>query len=164
MTSAAFVTNRRSLASSRARAAVVLMHNRGRSRDMYQQAHYDDVTREVANELAESDAAARAAGVSPDCIILDPGFGFAKKAAQTFTVLGQLERLAGLGRPILSGPSRKSFLKQSLGDVPPDERVWGTAAAVTASVLAGAHIVRVHDVAAMVQVVRTADAILNART
>jgi dihydropteroate synthase len=142
-------------------AAVVLMHNRGRSREMYQQAHYTDVVGEVKRELEHADAAARAAGVPADRIILDPGFGFAKKAEHTIALLGRLEELTTLGRPILSGPSRKSFLKQALGDVPPDGRVWGTAAAVTASVLAGAHIVRVHDVAAMVQVVRTADAIRN---
>jgi len=70
-----------------------------------------------------------------------------------------LSSFAALGRPILSGPSRKSFMKTALGDVPPGERVWGTAAAVTASVLAGAHLVRVHDVREMVQVVRVADAI-----
>jgi dihydropteroate synthase len=140
-------------------AAVVLMHNRGRSREMYQQAHYADVAGEVTRELAQADAAARASGIAADRIILDPGFGFAKKAEHTFALLGRMEQLSSLGRPVLSGPSRKSFLKLALGDGPASERIWGTAAAVTASVLAGAHIVRVHDVAAMVQVVRTADAI-----
>lgn len=138
------------------------MHNRGRSREMYQHADYANVTGEVMRELAQADATARASGIAADRIILDPGFGFAKKAEHTFALLARLEELSSLGRPILSGPSRKSFLKQALGDVPPDRRVWGTAAAVTASVLAGAHIVRVHDVAAMVQVVRTADAIRTA--
>src|SRR5688572_22521680 len=148
---------------ARTGAAIVLMHNRGRSRDMYQSAHYDDVMTEVVRELGVADAAARAAGVAAERIVLDPGLGFAKRAEHTLTALAELDRLAELGRPILSGPSRKSFLKQALGDVPPAERDWGTAAAVAASVLAGAHIVRVHAVAPMVQVVRTADAIRGTR-
>jgi dihydropteroate synthase len=148
---------------ARTGAAIVLMHNRGRSRDMYQAAHYDDVMGEVVRELGVADAAARAAGVAPERIVLDPGLGFAKRAEHTLTAIAELDRLAELGRPILSGPSRKSFLKQALGDVPPAERDWGTAAAIAASVLAGAHIVRVHAVAPMVQVVRTADAIRGSK-
>lgn len=144
-------------------AALVLMHNRGRSRDMYDQARYDDVTGEVMSELLASDAMARTAGVRADRIILDPGLGFAKRAAHTLAVLGEMDRLRSLGRPILSGPSRKSFLTAPLGDLTPAERLWGTAAAVTASILGGAHIVRVHDVREMVQVARTADAIIGAR-
>ena len=147
---------------ARTGAAVVLMHNRGRSRDMYAEASYADPIADVVRELGEADHRARAAGISPERVILDPGLGFAKHAAHTLSVLARLAKLHGLGRPILSGPSRKSFLKHALGDVPPDQRVWGTAAAVTASILAGAHIVRVHDVRAMVQVARTADAILAA--
>ena len=85
-----------------------------------------------------------------------------QRAAAPEGVRGE-QPLAGLGRPILCGPSRKSFLKDAAGDVPPAGRVWATAAAVTASVLMGAHIVRVHDVAAMAQVVRVADRILAVR-
>jgi dihydropteroate synthase len=144
---------------ARQRAAVVLMHNRGSSADMYRLAGYDDVIAAVVRELAARVAVCTAAGISRDRIIVDPGFGFAKRAEHSFAVLAALDRLAVIGCPILSGPSRKSFLKDALGDVPPAGRVWGTAAAVTASVLAGAHIVRVHDVAAMVQVVRVADRI-----
>ena len=143
--------------------AVVLMHNRGRSADMYAEARYGDVTADVARDLAASDAAARAAGIAAERIILDPGLGFAKRAEHTYAALAGLQVLAALGRPILSGPSRKSFLKTALGDVPPAERIWGTAAAVTASILFGAHIIRVHDVKEMVQVARVADAILGAR-
>jgi dihydropteroate synthase len=146
---------------ARRRAAVVLMHNRGRSRAMYAEAQYTDVVAEVGAELNERVAAAIQAGVAPDRIILDPGLGFAKKAEHTLVALAGLERFATLGFPILSGPSRKSFLKIALGDVPPAERLWGTAAAVSASVLFGAHIVRVHDVREMVQVVRVADAIVR---
>lgn len=142
-------------------AAVVLMHNRGRSKAMYAEARYADVAGEVAAELQDRAQAAEAAGIARDCIILDPGLGFAKRAEHSLAALAGLGRLAGLGFPILSGPSRKSFLTAGLGDVPPRDRLWGTAAGVTASVLLGAHIVRVHDVAEMVQVVRVADTIAH---
>jgi dihydropteroate synthase len=144
---------------ARRRAAVVLMHTRGRSSDMYRFAEYRDVGAEVAAELAALLRRAESSGIPPAHIILDPGFGFAKRAHHSFDLLAHLSALAALGRPILAGPSRKSFLTAGLGDVPPDQRVWGTAAAVAAAVLFGAHIVRVHDVAQMVQVVRVADLI-----
>jgi dihydropteroate synthase len=102
-----------------------------------------------------------AAGIARERIVLDPGLGFAKVAEQSLEALAGLERLGELGYPILSGPSRKSFLKAALGDVPTGERIWGTAAAVAASVMLGAHIVRVHDVREMVQVVRVADSIMQ---
>ncbi|HUF46926.1 MAG TPA: dihydropteroate synthase, partial [Vicinamibacterales bacterium] len=141
-------------------AAVILMHTRGRSADMYAHATYADVIGEVATELGARVRAAGAAGIDRDRIVVDPGLGFAKTADQSWQALAGLGRLHALGLPVLSGPSRKSFLKAALGDVPPDDRIWGTAAAVTASVLAGAHIVRVHDVRAMVDVVRCADQLL----
>ena len=141
---------------------VILMHTRGRSADMYGKAEYADVAGEVAAELSARDAAAREAGIAPDRIILDPGVGFAKRAPHSFAVLAGLSRIAALGRPILAGPSRKSFLSTAIGERAPDERDWATAAAVTASILLGAHIVRVHDVRKMVDVARVADAIANA--
>ncbi len=147
---------------ARAGAAVVLMHNRGRSGEMYRYAEYEDVPREIAAELRLALARAGDAGVCLDSIILDPGIGFAKRAAHSYTALAHLGALASLDRPILSGPSRKSFLKDAVGDKPPAAREWGTAAAVTASVLLGAHIVRVHAVAEMVDVVRVADRIRDA--
>lgn len=140
-------------------AAVVLMHTRGRSREMYLEAHYDDVVPEVARELGERIEHAIDVGIARDRIVIDPGFGFAKKAAHSMTALGRLDEFAALQRPILSGPSRKSFLTAATGPLPPHKRDWATAAAVTASVLAGAHIVRVHRVPEMVHVVRVADAI-----
>lgn len=140
-------------------AAVVLMHTRGHSREMYAEAAYEDVVAEVAGELAARVAAAEAAGIGRRRVIVDPGLGFAKQAHQTFQALAGLSEFSALDCPILVGPSRKSFLTAALGPRPPDERVWGTAAAVTAAVLFGAHIVRVHDVKAMVEVVRVADAI-----
>jgi dihydropteroate synthase len=138
-------------------AALVLMHTRGRSRAMYELAAYDDVAAEVARELEASIGRAAAFGVPREAIVVDPGFGFAKRAEHSYEALARLDRLAVLDRPILSGPSRKSFLKEALGERAPSEREWGTAAAVAASVLFGAHIVRVHGVRAMADVVRVAD-------
>jgi dihydropteroate synthase len=138
-------------------AALILMHNRGRSRDMYREAVYADVAEEIVRELGAQVAAAVAAGVRREAIVVDPGFGFAKRAEHTFEALARLDRLQVLDRPILVGPSRKSYLKLALGDRPPADREWGTAAAVAASVLGGAHIVRVHGVKEMVDVVRVAD-------
>jgi len=145
-------------------AGLVLMHTRGRPRDMDREAVYGDVTVEVSAELALALARADAAGVSRSCTVLDPGLGFAKRADHNWSILANLARFASLGRPLLVGPSRKSFLAGDPGArrLPPGARDWGTAAAVTAAVLGGAHIVRVHHVAAMVQVVRAADAIRDA--
>ena len=140
-------------------AALILMHTRGRSSGMYDRAVYGDVVREVEQELAEAMERAEQAGVAREAIILDPGLGFAKRAEHSYDVLAGLVSLASLGRPLLSGPSRKSFLKDALGEREPSAREWGTAAAVTASVLFGAHIVRVHGVRAMTDVVRVADRI-----
>jgi dihydropteroate synthase len=93
-------------------------------------------------------------------IIVDPGVGFAKRPSHSYLVLARLPELAtALGRPVLVGPSRKSFMQAAVGGRPALERDWGTAAAITAAVLAGANIVRVHAVAEMVQVVRVAEEI-----
>jgi dihydropteroate synthase len=144
-------------------APIVLMHTRGRSRTMYQEATYQDVAGEIASELAEAIGRAEAAGIPRSAIVLDPGLGFAKKAEHTFEAIAGLERLAALGFPILAGPSRKSYLKAAIGDKPASDRDWATAGAVAACVLGGAHIVRVHAVREMVDVVRAADRISAAR-
>ena len=136
---------------------LVLMHMRGRSRDMYRQATYGDVVLDVVDELAATVGRAVEAGISRDQLILDPGLGFAKRPAHSFAVLARLDTLSALDRPILVGPSRKSFLQEALGECPPDDREWGTAAAVASAVLLGAHIVRVHGVQAMTQIVRVTD-------
>jgi dihydropteroate synthase len=143
-------------------AAVVLMHTRGRSSGMYELATYHDAAAEVASELGEALVRAETAGIPRASIILDPGIGFAKKAEHSAEVLARLDTVVALKRPILSGPSRKSFLKAALGEREAADREWGTAAAVTASILLGAHIVRVHGVRAMVDVARVADLIRNA--
>jgi dihydropteroate synthase len=145
---------------ARRQAALVLMHTRGRSKDMYEQAVYHDVVDEVRDELRESVAFAVSAGVSADRIIVDPGIGFAKQPAHSFELLARLEELGELGRPLLVGASRKRFLSRpSSGERPDPGRDWPTAAAVTVSVLRGAHIVRVHAVSEMLPVVRVADEI-----
>jgi dihydropteroate synthase len=143
-------------------AAIVLMHNRGRSGEMYRYAEYENVPAEISAELRLAIERAADAGIHEESIVLDPGLGFAKRARHSYESLARLEVLAGLDRPILSGPSRKSFLKDAIGEKPPAERDWGTAAAVAASVLLGAHIVRVHAVGPMAEVVRVADRIRSA--
>jgi dihydropteroate synthase len=142
---------------ARTGAAVVLMHTRGRSREMYRQAVYGDVAGEVAIELQMAVARATVGGIQLERVILDPGLGFAKRAEHSWALLAALPRLAALDRPLLVGPSRKSFLAEALGTGPPDSRDWGTAATVTAAALFGAHIVRVHAAAPMVDAVRVAD-------
>lgn len=143
-------------------AAVILMHNRGRSAAMYEHAEYADVGGEIRDELGERVADAVRGGVARDRILLDPGLGFAKRPEHTVAAVADLGRLASLGLPVVSGPSRKSFLQAAIGERTPDARVWGTAGAVAASVWLGAHVVRVHDVAAMVDVVRVTDLIREA--
>ena len=145
---------------ARRRAAIVLMHTRGRSRDMYKEAVYNDVVDETLDELRESIAFATGAGIATDRIIVDPGLGFAKEAVHTYEALARLDEFSELGRPVLVGPSRKRFLTRPLGaDVPAPARDWATAAAVAAAVLGGAHIVRVHAVREMTQVARVSDEI-----
>jgi dihydropteroate synthase len=144
-------------------AAIVLMHTRGRSSEMYSRAEYGDVADEVTKELGDAIARATAAGIADESVIVDPGIGFAKKALHSIEILARLDTIAKLGRPVLSGPSRKSFLKAALGEREPAQREWGTAAAVAASVLLGAHIVRVHGVRAMKDVVAVADLIRSAQ-
>lgn len=143
-------------------AALVVMHTRGRSRDMYARAEYADVVGEITTELAWSIDQAVASGIERRQVIVDPGLGFAKQAQQSMRALAALDAFARLECPILVGPSRKSFLTMATGPTPAPERDWATAAAVAAAILGGAHIVRVHNVAAMVQVTRVADTIRDA--
>ncbi len=146
--------------AARRGAAIVLMHTRGRSRDMYRQAVYHDVVAEVLDELRESIAYATGAGIPRECILIDPGLGFAKEPAHSFEVLARLHEFADLGRPVVAGSSRKGFLARPIGrDLAAADRDWATAASVTAAVLDGAHVVRVHAVREMTHAVRVADEI-----
>ena len=128
-------------------AALILMHTRGRPTTMDAAAVYSDLIAEVTKELRDGVRTALEAGVPVERIVVDPGVGFAKRPSHSYGVLARLPELAAaLDRPVLVGPSRKSFLREAVGGRPAPERDWGTAAAVTAAVLAGAHIVRVHAV------------------
>lgn len=147
-----------SLAAER-QAPIVLMHLRGTPQTMQQLTDYDDVVTAVQTSLVERGEAAIAAGVQPERIILDPGIGFAKTAEQNLELLRRQRELTTLGCPLLVGVSRKSFIGKILNQPDPQQRVWGTAAACSAAIAQGADILRVHDVAAMVDVARVADAI-----
>ena len=138
---------------------LVLMHMRGRPADMYKQAAYGDVAGDVTRELTRAIERAVSRGVALSQIVIDPGLGFAKRAEHSLAALAALPTLAALGRPVLAGPSRKSFLAPAAGGAPARDRDWVTAAAVTAAVFGGAHVVRVHAVREMVQVARAADMI-----
>jgi dihydropteroate synthase len=145
----------------------ILMHLRGTFRDMHDDPHYDDVTTEIRDELEDRLEECKKAGIDPGQIIVDPGLGFAKSPSHSLEVLRRLPELAELDRPLLVGPSRKRFIGRALRapdgiDLPVEGRLMGTAAAVAAGILAGAHIVRVHDVPEMAQVARVCDAILAA--
>ncbi|MGB8472596.1 MAG: dihydropteroate synthase [Candidatus Acidiferrum sp.] len=146
---------------------LILMHMRGEPGTMQKGPFARDVMRDVARSLLASVAKARKAGVAKSQIILDPGIGFGKSHAQNYELLQKLPQLAKLGYPLLVGASRKGFLGATLAHkgkpAPPEERIWGTAAMVTASILHGAHIVRVHDVMEMAQVAKVADCIARAK-
>jgi dihydropteroate synthase len=145
----------------RRKLPLILMHMRGEPRTMQKAPFARDVVRDVAAGLRRAIAVARRAGVPKSQIVLDPGIGFGKSWPQNFELLEQLPELAKLGFPLLLGTSRKSFIGKILGGAAKEERAWGTAATVTASILGGAHIVRVHDVAEMAQVAKVADALIN---
>jgi dihydropteroate synthase len=123
-------------------------------------AFYDNVMTELIGSLRRSIETARQAGVPPENIIIDPGLGFGKTWRYDLWIIRRLEELKVLERPVLLGPSRKSFIKMVL-NVPPEERVEGTAAAVAIGISKGADIVRVHDVKAMVRVCKVSDAIMR---
>jgi len=150
----------------RARAPLILMHMRGTPRTMQQGPFARDVIRDVMSGLRDAVARAKRAGLAKSQLLLDPGIGFGKTHEQNFEILARLPEFARLGCPIVIGTSRKAFLGKALAgpdgpSVPPGERLLGTAATVTASILGGAHIVRVHDVAEMVRVARVADQVVG---
>ncbi len=144
---------------------LILMHMRGEPATMQKGPFARDVMKDVVQDLRASIRKARAAGVRKSQIIIDPGIGFGKSFEQNYELLRKLPELAKLGYPLLVGTSRKGFLGATLArngkPAPPEERLWATAATVTASILGGAHIVRVHDVAEMAQVARVADCLLD---
>jgi len=141
------------------RVPIVLMHMRGEPRTMQKSPFASNVVADVLKGLRRSIEVARRADVAKSQIVVDPGIGFGKTFEQNYELIARLPELRKLGCAILIGTSRKGFLGHTLGKQP-DERIWGTAATVAASILAGAHIVRVHDVVEMVQVARVSDQIL----
>jgi dihydropteroate synthase len=159
------------------RVPLILMHMRGEPSTMQKTPFARDVLKDVTQGLRASIEKARKAGVAKSQIVIDPGIGFGKSFRQNYELLDRLQELAKLGYPLLVGTSRKGFLGATLAltktltkkarnakpvppPVPPEGRIWATAATVTASILRGAHIVRVHDVPEMVQVARVADCLL----
>jgi len=135
---------------ARTGAGVIIMHSRGGVEGMarYELAEYgDDVTADVAAELSSMVARARSAGIDDACIVLDPGLGFAKRTEHSLRVLAGLPQLAQLGFPLLVGPSRKRFIGDASGGLPPEQRLEGTLAACVVAYVNGADIFRVHDVA-----------------
>ncbi len=145
---------------------LILMHLRGEPRTMQHGPFARDVLKDVTAGLRKAVAIAVKAGVTKSQIVLDPGIGFGKSYAQNYELLEKLPQLAKLGFPLLVGTSRKAFIGATLArggkPLPAEERIWGTAATVTASILQGAHIVRVHDVREMAQVAKVADSISRA--
>jgi dihydropteroate synthase len=142
-------------------APVVLMHMRGTPADMMTRAVYGDVVRDVARELEEALARAEAAGIPRERTLLDPGIGFAKTAEQSVELLARIAELRSLGRPLVVGPSRKSFIGKLTGAAV-EARGPGTLAAVTACVLGGVEVIRVHDVADARQAAHVASALRRA--
>jgi dihydropteroate synthase len=151
----------------RARVPIILMHMRGTPGTMQDGPFARDVMRDIVAGLRQSVSRACRAGIPKSHILLDPGIGFGKSYDQNFEIIARLPEFARLGCPIVIGTSRKGFLGKALArsgeaSLPPDRRLLGTAATVTACILGGAHIVRVHDVAEIASVVRVADAIVDA--
>jgi dihydropteroate synthase len=154
---------------ARSQAPVILMHNRSswahadikeRLGGRYVGIPYENLIEDICTDLLESVAIARQAGISDEQIILDPGIGFGKTVEQNLELVNRLDEIRALGYPVLSGPSRKSFIGYTL-DLPADQRLEGTAAAVVVSIVRGADIVRVHDVPFMSRLVRMSDAIVR---
>jgi dihydropteroate synthase len=141
------------------------MHSRGGVEEMarYDLADYGpDPVGEIAGELEEAQARARAAGIADPAMVLDPGLGFAKRTEHSNAVLAHLDRIAALGRPVLLGPSRKRFVGEVAGGLPPEERLEGTIAACVVGLMQGARLFRVHDVGAVRRALAVAESVSRA--
>ncbi|HOY09440.1 MAG TPA: dihydropteroate synthase [Candidatus Omnitrophota bacterium] len=142
-------------------AAVILMHMRGTPRTMQNNIVYNNLITEIKDSLQKSLEICLEIGIKSDRIILDPGIGFGKTAEHNLEIINRLNEFQSLRCPLLIGTSRKSFIGKVLREDVPRQRTWGTAATVCASILKGAHILRVHDVKEMIAVARMTDAIIN---
>jgi dihydropteroate synthase len=148
---------------------VILMHNRSKPASVevrdrlgsaYLAAEYTDLLEDVKRGLMDSAAIARSAGIPDEHILLDPGIGFGKTVEQNLELIRRLDEIRALGFPVLLGPSRKSFIGYTL-DLPPDQRLEGTAAAIAVGITRGADVIRVHDVQAMARVAKMTDALVR---
>ena len=137
---------------------VVIMHIKGTPKNMQKNPYYEDLMQELTEYFEERKKFARAKGILDQQIILDPGIGFGKRLQDNFQLLRELKKIVDIGFPVLIGPSKKSFIGLTL-DLPVDQRLEGTAAAVTTGILKGARIVRVHDVKEMKRVALITDSI-----
>ena len=154
-----FDSNMASVAA-RYNAGLVLMHIQGTPKNMQEDPHYDNLIEEIKTYLKESIRLAKQAGVTEDKMMIDPGIGFGKKVEHNLEILKRLKEFTGLGKPIMVGTSRKSFIGRVL-ELPVEERLEGSLAGVAVSVLNGANLVRVHDVRESVRVARLVDAIVK---
>lgn len=145
---------------NRYNAGLVIMHIKGEPKNMQVNPHYDDMIVEICQFFEESMRIVKNAGVTSEHIVLDPGIGFGKRLKDNFQILRELRIFSKFGRPLLVGPSRKSFIGKLL-NLNVDERLEGTLAAVTAAILNGAHILRVHDVKENKRAAAVADAIVE---
>ncbi len=154
--------DRMPLLASDSGAPVVLMHMKGVPKTMQSNPYYEDLYQEIRCFLEERIATATAYGIKKEKIIVDPGIGFGKNLAHNLAIINNLDFLEDLGRPILVGISRKSFIGKIL-NLPPHERAEGTIASAVLSVLRGAHILRVHEVEQVRRAIAVAEAIVNER-
>ncbi|MEJ5251155.1 MAG: dihydropteroate synthase [Chthonomonadetes bacterium] len=146
---------------ARTGALCCIMHIQGTPQTMQNNPQYDDVVRDISAYFEERLALAERAGIPREKVWLDPGIGFGKTVEHNLQILRRLREFTAFGLPILIGASRKSFIGRILGDLPPEERLEGTAATVAVAIMNGANAVRVHDVRAMVRVARMVDAVLR---
>ncbi|NQS99844.1 MAG: dihydropteroate synthase, partial [Candidatus Omnitrophica bacterium] len=147
-------------ALARSKAGCVLMHIQGTPQTMQQDPKYGSLIEEIIASLSASASLAQEAGIDEGRIVIDPGIGFGKTTEHNLKIIKHLRDFECLNLPVLIGASRKSFIGNVL-NLPVDERIWGTAATVAASIFNGAHILRVHDVSEMAQITKMVDAILN---
>lgn len=145
--------------AARRGAALVLMHMRGEPSNMQKIKPSEDIFSEIETDLAKAIRLAESRGVTRRQIVVDPGIGFGKTVEQNLAIINRLDRFEALGLPLMIGTSRKSFIGKLTGRAESD-RIYGTAASVVAAIIRGAHLVRVHDVSQIVEVVRVTDAIL----
>jgi dihydropteroate synthase len=144
-----------------ARVPVVILHRRGTSRDMQDRPRYDDVTREVFEFFADRIRALEAEGIDPEAIVVDPGIGFGKRVVDNLALIGDVDELGSLGRPVMIGASRKSFIGKLLRDAPVGERETGTLTVHAAAILGGAAAIRVHEVGPHRELVRILAAVTH---